>query len=75
MTLDLALLNAEISVGMYRTPQEAADKLRYAPMPDEKRQVVIATFIRWGMLPKEQVEAIVGPALLPMNGTARPTDN
>jgi hypothetical protein len=63
--LDLALLNAEVTAGIYRTQPEAAEALRYAPMPEDRRQIVIATFIRWGMLPKEQVETIVGPALLP----------
>lgn len=57
--LDLALLNAEISAGMYRTPQEAAAGIRYAPMPEEKRSIVITAFINWGMIPKEQVEAMV----------------
>lgn len=71
--MDLALLNAELAAGMYRTPQEAAGQLRYAPMPVEKRQVVIAAFINWGMLPPEQVEAIIGPALPALNGTTATT--
>lgn len=70
--LDLALLNAEISAGMYRTAEEAAGQLRYAPMPEEKRTVVVQAFIGWGMIPKEQVEVIVGPPLL-QHGNANPS--
>jgi hypothetical protein len=61
--MDLALLNAEIAAGLYRTQDEAAERLRYAPMPEERRQLVIAAFMQWGLIPKAQVEAIVGPAL------------
>jgi len=60
--MDLALLSAEVSAGMYRSEQEAAQKLHYAPMPEERRIIVIQQFITWGMLPKAQVEKIV-PAL------------
>lgn len=60
--LDLAVLSAEVSAGMYRSEQEAAQKLHYAPMPEERRTIVIQQFITWGMLPKAQVESIV-PAL------------
>jgi hypothetical protein len=72
VAMDLALLKAEIETGMYRDEQEAAATLRYAPMPPERRQVVIGAFIAWGMLPKEQVEAIV-PALPTLNGATATT--
>jgi hypothetical protein len=70
--MDLALLRAEIETGMYRDEQEAAATLRYAPMPPDRRQVVIGALIAWGMLPKEQVEAIV-PALPLANGATTTT--
>jgi len=60
--LDLAVLSAEVAAGMYRSEEEAAAKLRYAPMLPERRQVVINMFVNWGALPREQVEALV-PAL------------
>jgi hypothetical protein len=72
VAMDLALLRAEIETGMYRDEQEAAATLRYAPMPPERRQIVIGALIAWGMLPKEQVEAIV-PALLTLNGATTTT--
>jgi hypothetical protein len=72
--LDIALLKAEIDCGMYRDEQEAAAALHYAPMPAERRVIVINAFIAWGLLPKEQVEQIV-PALPALHGatdTAEP---
>jgi hypothetical protein len=69
--MDLALLNAEITAGIYRTAPEAAEHLRYAPMPEERRQIVINTFVRWGMLPEAMVQTIVGPARPPVHATTR----
>jgi len=65
--LDLAVLNAEVAAGIYRTPEQAAQAIRYAPMPEERRQIVITAFFNWGALPKEVVEAIV-PLLPQPNG-------
>jgi hypothetical protein len=66
--LDIAVLNAEVANGIYASESEAAEGMRYAPMAPEHRQVVIAAFTRWGMLPKAQAETIVGPALQILDG-------
>jgi hypothetical protein len=68
--LDLAVLNAEVAAGVYQTQADAAVKaLAYAPLPEDRRLVVIDAFVRWGYIPKAQAEMIV-PALPAHGGTA-----
>jgi hypothetical protein len=58
--LDLALLSAEITNGMYKKPVDAlAREFRYDPLPDEVRTVVIAAWIRGGLLPKAAIERMI----------------
>jgi hypothetical protein len=58
--LDLALLNAEVTNGMYKKPVEAiAREFRYDPLPNEVRTVVIAAWMRGGLLPKAAIEQMV----------------
>jgi hypothetical protein len=41
--LDLAVLNAEAAAGMFKKPVEMLTKeIRYDPLPDEARAVIIA---------------------------------
>jgi hypothetical protein len=45
--LDLAILKAEIETGMYKKPIEAiAKEIRYDPLPDDVRTVIIAAIER-----------------------------
>lgn len=61
--LDIALLNAEIANGMYKKPIEAlAKEIRYDPLPDEVRTVIIASWKRGGLLPAAIIEQMV-PAI------------
>ena len=71
--MDLALLSAEVAAGMYRNKDEATASLRYAPMPEERRLLVVHHLITWGALPKEQAERIV-PALPASNGATATAD-
>jgi hypothetical protein len=57
--LDIAVLKEEVANNVYKTEAEAAAGMRYAPMLPEYRAVVVATFERWGMIPKEQIEQMV----------------
>ena len=58
--LDLALLKAEIDNGLYKKPVEAlAREIRYDPLPPETRAVVIAAWVRGGLLPKATIEGMV----------------
>lgn len=51
--MDLALLSAEIANGMYRKPIDAlAKEFQYEPLSPEIRTVVIAAWMRRGLLPK-----------------------
>jgi hypothetical protein len=55
--MDLALLSAEIANGMYTKPVDAIVKeIRYDPLPDEMRAVIIASWKRGGMLPAATIE-------------------
>jgi hypothetical protein len=63
--LDLALLKAEIDNGLYKKPVEAlAREIRYDPLPAEVRAVVIAAWVRGGLLPEAMVERMVPQAAL-----------
>lgn len=58
--LDLALLKAEIENGLYKRPVEAlAREFRYEPLAPEVRAVVIAAWVRGGLLPAAAVERLV----------------
>ena len=62
--LDLALLSAEIANGMYKKPIEAlARKIKYDPLPEKVRMVVIAAWRRRGLLPAATVEEMVPRAI------------
>lgn len=63
--LDLALLKAEIDNRLYKKPVEAlARGIRYDPLPEGARAVVIAAWQRGRLLPAATIEAIV-PAVEP----------
>lgn len=58
--MDLALLKAEIECGMYKKPIEAvAREIRYDPLPDEVRTVVIQSWRNFGLLPAATIEQMV----------------
>jgi hypothetical protein len=58
--MDLALLSAEIANGMYKKPIDAlAKEIRYDPVPDDVRLVMIASWKRGGLLPPAVIEAMV----------------
>jgi hypothetical protein len=58
--LDLALLSAEVTNGMYKKPIDMiAREFRYDPLPPEVRAVVIAAWIRGDMLPQTAIEQMV----------------
>jgi hypothetical protein len=58
--MDLALLNAEIANGMYKKPVEAlAKEIRYDPLPEDVRVVVIQSWKNFGMLPAATIEEMV----------------
>jgi hypothetical protein len=58
--MDLALLSAEIANGMYKKPIDAlAQEIRYDPVPDDVRLVMIASWKRGGLLPAATIETMV----------------
>jgi len=58
--MDLALLSAEITNGMYKKPIEVmAKEFRYDPLPNEVRIAVIAAWSRGGLLPRAAIEQMV----------------
>lgn len=58
--LDLALLKAELECGMYKkTPSELAQSFQYEPLPPETRAVVIAAWIRGGLLREATIREMV----------------
>jgi hypothetical protein len=58
--MDLALLQAEITNGLYKKPiEEIAKAFAYEPLPGEVRVAVIAAWQRGGMLPAAAVEQMV----------------
>jgi len=58
--LDLALMKAEIDNGLYKRPVEAlAREMRYEPLPEEVRTVIIAAWMRGGLLPAATIEGMV----------------
>jgi hypothetical protein len=58
--MDLALLGAEIANGMYRKPIDAITKeFQYEPLSPEIRTIVIAAWMRGGLLPKATIEQMV----------------
>ena len=58
--LDLANSQAEIANGMYKKPIEAmAQEIHYEPLPGEVRTVIIASWMRGGLLPAATVEEMV----------------
>jgi hypothetical protein len=63
VAMDLAILKAEIDNGLYKRPLEViAREIRYDPLPDEIRTVIIAAWMRGGMLPAATVEQMVPAA-------------
>jgi len=58
--LDFTLLKAEIETGMYKKPIELlAKEIRYDPLPDDIRIVVIQSWKNFGMLPAATIEEMV----------------
>jgi hypothetical protein len=58
--MDLALLQAEIANGMYKKPlDEIAKEIRYDPLPDEVRIVVIRSWRNFGLLPEKTIQEMV----------------
>jgi hypothetical protein len=65
--LDLAVLSAEIANGLYKRPLDViAKQFTYEPLPPEVRAVIIAGWIRGGLLPQAVVDRMVPE--LPANG-------
>jgi hypothetical protein len=63
--MDLALLQAEMAAGIYKKPlDEIAKAIHYEPLAPEVRAVIIAGWMRGGLLPKPTVEGMV-PQLTP----------
>lgn len=61
--MDLALFQAELANGLYKKPiTEIAKTFTYEPLPGEVRTVIIASWMRGGLLPQATVEEMV-PAL------------
>jgi hypothetical protein len=58
--MDLALLQAEIANGMYKKPIDAiAKEIKYDPVPDDVRVVIIASWMRGGLLSPATIERMV----------------
>jgi hypothetical protein len=58
--MDLALLNAEIANGMYKKPVEAlAKEISYEPLAPEVRAIIVAAWMRGGMLPLTAINEMV----------------
>jgi hypothetical protein len=58
--MDLALLSAEMTAGIYKKPiAEIAKTIHYEPLEPEVRQVIIASWMRGGMLPAATIERMV----------------
>jgi hypothetical protein len=57
MMMDLALLSAEMTAGIYKKPiAEIAKTFHYEPLPGEIRTVIISSWARGGLLPKSVIE-------------------
>jgi hypothetical protein len=54
-TMELALMQAEVQAGIYRTLDDAREHHEPALLPTETRTNVIQAFNRWGFLPKGTV--------------------
>jgi hypothetical protein len=60
VVLDLAVFKAEIETGMLKKPiDEIARQFQYEPLPPETRTIVIAAWVRGGMLPKPVIERMI----------------
>ena len=59
--LDLALFEGrDREMGMYKKPVEAlAKEIRYDPLPEDVRVVVIQSWKNFGMLPAAAIEEMV----------------
>jgi hypothetical protein len=57
--LYIAVMNAEVANGVYKTLQEASEQVRYPALPAERRQVIVGAFKKWGMQPEGAVTRIV----------------
>jgi hypothetical protein len=58
--LDVAVLQAELAKRMYKRPIEVlAREIHYEPLPQEVRAVIVAAWVRGGMLPRATVEKMV----------------
>jgi hypothetical protein len=58
--VDLALLSAEMTAGIYKKLiEEIANTFYYEPLPPEAHQVIIAAWTRGGLLPPSAIEAMV----------------
>jgi hypothetical protein len=61
--MDLALLHAEMAAGIYKKPiNEIVKTFQYEPVPGEVRAVIMASWQRGGLLPRQAIEEMV-PAL------------
>lgn len=58
--LDLSVFKAELETGMFKKPVEVlAKEIRYDPVPDDVRLVMIASWKRGGLLPPAVIEHMV----------------
>ena len=67
--LDITVLNAEVANGVYTNLDEAAAAHKYPALPEEKRQVVVSAFEKWGMLPQSAVHKIVEQSVTMVHAT------
>ena len=57
---DIALLKVEIECGFYKKPIEAiAKEIRYDPLPEEIRTVIMPAWTRGGLLPPTAIETML----------------
>jgi hypothetical protein len=60
VAMDLAILKAEIENGLYKRPLDViAREFQYEPVPGEVRTVIIASWMRGGLLPAATVHEMV----------------
>jgi hypothetical protein len=58
--MDLALFQAELANGLYKRPiADIAREIRYEPLAPEMRAVIIAGWMRGGLLPEAAIHKIV----------------
>jgi hypothetical protein len=74
--MDLAILQAETSAGMYKKPIEVlAREVHYEPLPREVRAIVIAAWQRGRLLSQASIEQMVRNPRKPLDFSFFPASN